>query len=195
MQTGCIVKPACEAQKTPLSGDHLGAQNLSSGMTEWRRLLKKGAKGCSKKFAATPRGKFLTRGKCSSNISVVLSEEFVDMEVFQQKEPKKCQAHTKLAQPFQAPELQAEIRAEKNTGEKAKNPVESLQWRRRPEIADFCPLSWSSASRGKITGMRLFPMLFLDEDFWVPLQKRRRHSRCCDSLKCTCFFQWLPMPG
>ena len=26
-------------------------------------------------------------------------------------------------------------------GEKAKNPVESLQWRRRPEIADFCPLS------------------------------------------------------
>ena len=31
----------------------------------------------------------------------------------------------------------------KNAGEKAKNPVESLQWRRRPEIADFCPLSWS----------------------------------------------------
>ena len=31
-----------------------------------------------------------------------------------------------------------------NTGEKAKNPVESLQWRRRPEIADFCPLSWSN---------------------------------------------------
>ena len=31
-------------------------------------------------------------------------------------------------------------------GEKAKNPVESLQWRRRPEIADFCPLSWSNAS-------------------------------------------------
>ena len=29
-----------------------------------------------------------------------------------------------------------------NTGEKAKNPVESLQCRRRPEIADFCPLSW-----------------------------------------------------
>ena len=27
-----------------------------------------------------------------------------------------------------------------NTGEKAKNPVESLQWRWRPEIADFCPL-------------------------------------------------------
>ena len=33
-----------------------------------------------------------------------------------------------------------------NTGEKAKNPVESLQWRRRPEIADFCPLSWSNLS-------------------------------------------------
>ena len=32
----------------------------------------------------------------------------------------------------------------KNTGEKAKNPVESLQWRRRPEIADFCPLLWSN---------------------------------------------------
>ena len=32
------------------------------------------------------------------------------------------------------------------TGDKAKNPVESLQWRRRPEIADFCPLSWSNAS-------------------------------------------------
>ena len=31
-------------------------------------------------------------------------------------------------------------------GEKAKNPVESLQWRRRPEIADFCPLSWSYVS-------------------------------------------------
>ena len=31
-----------------------------------------------------------------------------------------------------------------NSGEKAKNPVESLQWRRRPEIADFCPLSWSN---------------------------------------------------
>ena len=31
-------------------------------------------------------------------------------------------------------------------GEKAKNPVESLQWRRRPEIADFCPLSWSNVS-------------------------------------------------
>ena len=30
--------------------------------------------------------------------------------------------------------------------ERAKNPVESLQWRRRPEIADFCPLSWSNAS-------------------------------------------------
>ena len=29
---------------------------------------------------------------------------------------------------------------------KQKNPVESLQWRRRPEIADFCPLSWSSLS-------------------------------------------------
>ena len=28
----------------------------------------------------------------------------------------------------------------------AKNPVESLQWRRRPEIADFCPLSWSNVS-------------------------------------------------
>ena len=24
--------------------------------------------------------------------------------------------------------------------------MESLQWRRRPEIADFCPLSWSNAS-------------------------------------------------
>ena len=34
-----------------------------------------------------------------------------------------------------------------NTGETAKNPVESLQWRRRPEIADFCPLSWSNLSR------------------------------------------------
>ena len=33
-----------------------------------------------------------------------------------------------------------------NTGEKAKNPVESLQWRRRPEIADFCPLLWSNLS-------------------------------------------------
>ena len=33
-----------------------------------------------------------------------------------------------------------------NTGEKAKNPVESLQWRRRPEIADFCPLSWPNLS-------------------------------------------------
>ena len=33
-----------------------------------------------------------------------------------------------------------------NTGEKAKNPVESLQWRRRPEIADFCPSSWSNLS-------------------------------------------------
>ena len=31
-------------------------------------------------------------------------------------------------------------------GEKAKNPVESLQWRRRSEIADFCPLSWSNVS-------------------------------------------------
>ena len=31
-------------------------------------------------------------------------------------------------------------------GEKAKNPVESLQWRRHPEIADFCPLSWSNLS-------------------------------------------------
>ena len=31
-------------------------------------------------------------------------------------------------------------------GERAKNPVESLQWRRRPEIADFCPLSWSNWS-------------------------------------------------
>ena len=31
-------------------------------------------------------------------------------------------------------------------GEKAKNPVESLQRRRRPEIADFCPLSWSNVS-------------------------------------------------
>ena len=31
-------------------------------------------------------------------------------------------------------------------GEKAKNPVESLQWRRRPETADFCPLSWSNVS-------------------------------------------------
>ena len=29
---------------------------------------------------------------------------------------------------------------------KQKNPVESLQWRRRPEIADFCPLSWSNLS-------------------------------------------------
>ena len=27
-----------------------------------------------------------------------------------------------------------------NTGEKATNPVESLQWRRRPEIADFLSL-------------------------------------------------------
>ena len=33
-----------------------------------------------------------------------------------------------------------------DTGEKAKTPVESLQWRRRPEIADFCPLSWSNLS-------------------------------------------------
>ena len=33
-----------------------------------------------------------------------------------------------------------------NTGEKAKSPLESLQWRRRPEIADFCPLSWSNLS-------------------------------------------------
>ena len=34
-----------------------------------------------------------------------------------------------------------------NTGRKSqKNPVESLQWRRRPEIADFCPLSWSNVS-------------------------------------------------
>ena len=32
------------------------------------------------------------------------------------------------------------------TGGKAKNPVESLQWRRHPEIADFCPLSWSNLS-------------------------------------------------
>ena len=32
------------------------------------------------------------------------------------------------------------------TGEKAKNPVESLQCRRRPKIADFCPLSWSNLS-------------------------------------------------
>ena len=33
-----------------------------------------------------------------------------------------------------------------NTGKRTKNPVESLQWRRRPEIADFCPLSWSNLS-------------------------------------------------
>ena len=35
---------------------------------------------------------------------------------------------------------------DREPGEKAKNPVESLQWRRRPEIADFCPLSWSNVS-------------------------------------------------
>ena len=29
-------------------------------------------------------------------------------------------------------------------GERAKNPVESLQWRQRPEITDFCLLSWSN---------------------------------------------------
>ena len=33
-----------------------------------------------------------------------------------------------------------------NLEKKQKNPVESLQWRRRPEIADFCPLSWSNVS-------------------------------------------------
>ena len=34
-------------------------------------------------------------------------------------------------------------------GEKATNPLEKIQkiqWRRRPEIADFCPLSWSNPS-------------------------------------------------
>ena len=33
-----------------------------------------------------------------------------------------------------------------NLEQKKENPVESLQWRRRPEIADFCPLSWSNVS-------------------------------------------------
>ena len=36
-------------------------------------------------------------------------------------------------------------------GEQAKNPVESLQWRRRPEIADFCPWSWSNVSWGTVS--------------------------------------------
>ena len=36
-------------------------------------------------------------------------------------------------------------------GEEGKNPLETLQkiqWRRRPEIADFCPLSWTNVSWG-----------------------------------------------
>ena len=41
-----------------------------------------------------------------------------------------------------------------STGEKAKNPVESLQWRRRPENADFCPLSWLNLSGGGGGGRR-----------------------------------------
>ena len=34
---------------------------------------------------------------------------------------------------------------------KSKKSVESLQWRRRPEIADFCPLSWSNVPWDKKT--------------------------------------------
>ena len=45
---------------------------------------------------------------------------------------------------------------------KAKNPVESLQWRRRPEIADFCPLSWSNLSWSFQTLSRLRSALFRD---------------------------------
>ena len=37
------------------------------------------------------------------------SRNFMGMGVFQQKEPKKCQAPIKLAQPFPAPELRVEI--------------------------------------------------------------------------------------
>ena len=41
------------------NGHSLG---LFSGRHEWRHLLYKGTKKCSKKFAATFKGKFLTRG-------------------------------------------------------------------------------------------------------------------------------------
>ena len=36
-----------------------------------------------------------------------------------------------------------------NLETRGKNPrekIQKIQWRRRPEIADFCPLSWSNAS-------------------------------------------------
>ena len=38
--------------------------------------------------------------------------------------------------------------------------MESLQWRRRPEIADFCPLSWSNVSRCHKRIAELIPKQF-----------------------------------
>ena len=60
-------------------------------------------------------------------------------------------------------------------GEKAKNPVESLQWRRRPEIAHFCPLSWSNVS----WKYKLFP---LANRRVVPGLSRLSESSCVQNL-------------
>ena len=57
--------------------------------------------------------------------------------------------------------------------------MESLQWRRRPEIADFCPLSWSNVSWIFQASLRFRFLTPFSTIFWVFWGPERIFPRIC----------------
>ena len=82
-------------------------------------------------------------------------------------------------------------------GEKGKNPLEKIQkiqWRRHPETAHFCPLSWSNASGFPANPLKWVNNGLLSMDSkWVELEVKELGHSDLDSFTRTKVQKWISL--